>query len=213
MRYGSFCSGIEAPSVAWAPLGWEAAWFSEIDTFASAVLKHHYPAVPNPGDITDPPILKEISKYEPVDLVIAGTPCQSFSIAGQRKGMDDDRGDLTLTFLRLLGRIRPRWFIWENVPGVLSIEGGRTFGAILRKMAECGYGLAYRILDARYFGVPQRRRRVFVVGYLGDWRPATAVLLDSESLQGNTSTRRKAGEEIATTLGNGAGWWRKGMRT
>ena len=157
MIYGSVCSGIEAATVAWHGLGWRPAWFAEIDPFASAVLAHRYPDVPNYGDFT------KIESAGPIELLVAGTPCQSFSVAGRRLGLDDPRGNLTLEFLRLASRLRPRWIVWENVPGVLSIDGGRTFGAILGALAELGYGFAYRVLDAQYFGVPQRRRRVFVV--------------------------------------------------
>ncbi len=194
--YLSICSGIEAATVAWHQLGWQAQGFAEIDPFACAILKHHYPQVPLHGDFTK---LKE-HFYGAVDLLVGGTPCQSFSVAGLRRGLDDDRGNLTLEFIRLAQAARPRWLVWENVPGVLSIDGGRTFGTFLGGLAECGYGFAYRILDAQYFGVPQRRRRVFVVGYLGDWRPAAAVLFEHESLRGDITPRGKARQGIAATL-------------
>ena len=188
LNYLSICSGIEAATVAWHPLGWHPVGFSEIDPFARAVLAHHYPATPLHGDFTT---LTE-NDYGAIDLLVGGTPCQSFSVAGLRKGLDDDRGNLTLEFIRLAQRSRPRWLVWENVPGVLSIDRGRTFGSFLGGLAECGYGFAYRILDAQYFGVPQRRRRVFVVGYLGDWRPAAAVLFERESLRGDITPSREA---------------------
>ena len=187
LNYLSICSGIEAATVAWHPLGWHPACFSEIDPFARAVLAHHYPKVRLHGDFT---ALTE-NDYGAIDLLVGGTPCQSFSVAGLRKGLDDDRGNLTLEFIRLAQRARPRWLVWENVPGVLSIDGGRTFGSFLGGLAECGYGFAYRILDAQYFGVPQRRRRVFVVGYLGDWRPAAAVLFERESVRGDITPSRE----------------------
>lgn len=187
------CSGIEAATVAWHPLGWEPAWFAEIDPFASAVLKHHWPAVPNLGDFT-----KIGAEHEPIDLLVGGTPCQDFSVAGLRAGLDGARGNLTLEFFALSRRLRPRWLVWENVPGVLSIDGGRAFGAILRLVGECGYGFAYRVLDAQYAGVPQRRRRVFLVGYLGDWRPAAAVLFERHSLSGHPAPRREAGQGVAS---------------
>jgi DNA (cytosine-5)-methyltransferase 1 len=197
MKYGSVCSGIEAASVAWHPLGWRASFLSEIEAFPRAVLSHHYPEVPLHGDFTT--IRKD--QYEPIDLLVGGTPCQSFSIAGLRGGLDDERGNLALEYLKLAQRTRPRWLVWENVPGVLSSAGGRDFGAILGGLVELGYGFAYRVLDAQYvrvdgFGraVPQRRRRVFVVGHLGDWRRAAAVLFERESLSGNTAPRREAGE-------------------
>jgi DNA (cytosine-5)-methyltransferase 1 len=201
MRFGSVCSGIEAASVAWHPLGWRAAFLSEIEAFPRAVLSHHYPEVPLHGDFTT----IAAGEYEPIDLLVGGTPCQSFSVAGLRGGLDDDRGNLALEYLRLADRTRPRWLVWENVPGVLSSNGGRDFGAILGGMVELGYGFAYRVLDAQHFGVPQRRRRVFVVGYLGDWRPAAAVLFERHSLQGHSAPSRKAREAVAALTANGVG--------
>ena len=130
-----------------------------------------------------------------IDLLVGGTPCQSFSVAGLRKGLDDPRGNLMLEFLRIAQAKRPRWLVWENVPGVLSSNGGRDFGAFLTGLGHIGYGWAYRVLDAQYFGVPQRRRRVFVVAYLGDPRPARAVLFERHSLLGHPapgSTARQA---------------------
>lgn len=200
LKYLSICSGIEAATVAWHALGWKPAGFSEIDPFARAVLTEHYPDVPLHGDFT----AIDQSPHDAIDLLVGGTPCQSFSIAGLRKGLADDRGNLALEFIRLAKRTRPRWLVWENVPGVLSIDGGRAFGSFLGGLAECGYGFAYRILDAQYFGVPQRRRRVFVVGYLGDWRPAAAVLFELESLQRDITPGGKARERIADSLTVGA---------
>lgn len=205
LRYLSVCSGIEAATVAWHPLGFEAAGFSEIEPFARAVLSHHYPDVPLHGDFTT---LTE-NDYGAIDLLVGGTPCQSFSIAGLRKGFADDRGNLALGFIHLAQSAKPRWVVWENVPGVLSIDGGRTFGTFLGALAECGYGFAYRVLDAQYFGVPQRRRRVFVIGYLGDWRPAAAVLFERESLQRDITPRQKTEQEVAGTFKSRAssgGW-------
>ncbi|HEY0263676.1 MAG TPA: DNA (cytosine-5-)-methyltransferase [Granulicella sp.] len=132
-----------------------------------------------------------------IDLLAGGTPCQSFSVAGKRAGLDDPRGNLTIEFARLAGRLRPLWLVWENVPGVLSIDDGRTFGAFLGMLVQLGYGIAYRVLDAQYFGVPQRRRRVFVVGHLGDWRAAAAVLLERSSLSGYPPPRREARQGAA----------------
>jgi DNA (cytosine-5)-methyltransferase 1 len=185
MIFGSVCSGIEAASVAWLPLGWRCAWVAEIDPFCRAVLKHHYPEVPNYGDFTQIGITV---KPEPVDIIIAGTPCQDFSIAGLRAGLAGSHGQLTLEFIRLINRIRPQWVVWENVPGILSIDCGRAFGTFLAALGKCGYGFAYRILNAQYFGVPQRRRRVFVVGYFGDWRPAAAVLFERASLSSSSTS-------------------------
>jgi DNA (cytosine-5)-methyltransferase 1 len=196
MIYGSVCSGIEAATVAWRHLGWRAAWYAEIDPFASAVLAYRFPEVHNFGDFTQ--IAADAAGA--IDLLVGGTPCQSFSLAGRRLGLDDPRGNLTMEFLRLAARARPRWVVWENVPGVLSIDGGRTFGTVLRTLADLGYGLAYRVLDAQFFGVPQRRRRVFVVGCTGGWQAAAAVLFERESLRRDLAPRRQSGAEIAGTL-------------
>ena len=193
MRYGSVCSGIEAATEAWHPLGWEAAFYSEIEAFPCAVLRHHYPSVPNLGDMTK---FQEWPN-ESIDLLVGGTPCQSFSVAGLRKCLADPRGNLMLTYCAIAQRYMPRWVVWENVPGVLSSNGGRDFAALLRALEELGYGWAYRILDAQYFGVAQRRRRVFVVGYLGDWRPAAAVLFERESLRGCPAPSREKGQDVA----------------
>ena len=196
MIYGSVCSGIEAASAAWHGLGWKPAFFSEIEAFPRAVLQHSFPNVPLHGDFTT----IGADDYEPIDLLVGGTPCQSFSIAGLRGGLDDDRGNLALEFLRLADRTRARWVVWENVPGVLSSNGGRDFGSILGGLGELGYGWAYRVLDAQFFGVAQRRRRVFVVGHLGDWRRAAAVLFERHSLSGHPAPRRQTGEKPAGTL-------------
>ena len=196
MKYGSVCSGIEAASVAWEPLGWKASFLSEIDKFPRAVLRHHYPETPLHGDFTT----IQAGEYDPIDLLVGGTPCQSFSVAGLRGGLADDRGNLALEYLRLAQRLRPKWLVWENVPGVLSSAGGRDFGSILGGLVELGYGFAYRVLDAQFFGVPQRRRRVFVVGYLGDWRRAAAVLFERDCLSGNPAPRREAGQRPAPTI-------------
>ena len=195
MRYLSVCSGIEAASVAWHHLGWSPVGFSEIEPFPSAVLAHHYPNVPNYGDMT---------KHEQwplgpgsVDIPVGGTPCQSFSVAGLRKGLSDPRGGLMLTYLEIAQRLRPRWVVWENVPGVLSSNGGRDLGSFLGALGELGYGWAYRILDAQWVrtqrhprAVPQRRRRVFVVGCFGDGAAAAAVLFECESVQRDSAPRR-----------------------
>ena len=200
MKYLSLCSGIEAASVAWHPLGWKPVAFSEIEKFPSELLGHHYPNVPNMGDMTK---YKEWKLNDTIDLVVGGTPCQSFSVAGLRKGLEDPRGNLALTFCGILDKFRPKWFIWENVPGVLSSGGGRDFGSFLGAVAELGYGFSYRVLDAQNFGVPQRRRRVFVVGHLGDWRPAAEVLFEPESLSRHTEESRQKRKDTPrdTTLG------------
>ena len=192
--------------MAWHVMGWEPAFFSEIEPFPCSVLQHHYPNVPNLGDMT---------KYEEwpdhaIDLLVGGTPCQSFSVAGLRQGLADPRGNLMLTYLAIARRYQPRWLVWENVPGVLSSNGGRDFGTFIRGLEECGYHAAWRVLDAQYvrvdgfpYAVPQRRRRVFVVGYLGDWRRAAAVLLEREGMRGDSAPSRSKGERSAPTLSTG----------
>ena len=203
MKYLSVCSGIEAATVAWHPLGWRAVAYSEIEPFPSAVLAHHYPDVPNLGDMTK---YKEwdSERIGAVDVLVGGTPCQSFSVAGLRKGLEDPRGNLMLTFLGIADRYRPRYIVWENVPGVLSSNGGKDFGSFLGALGELGYGWAYRVLDAQWFGVAQRRRRVFVVGCLGDQRRAAEVLFESESVSRNTPPRREQGKRVAACLGASA---------
>jgi DNA (cytosine-5)-methyltransferase 1 len=199
MRYLSVCSGIEAATSAWDELGWEPVAFSEIEPFPSAVLKHHYPNVPNLGDMT---------KYKEwdigtIDILVGGTPCQSFSVAGLRKGLEDPRGNLALVYCGILDKFRPKWFVWENVPGVLSSNGGRDFGSFLGAVAQLGYGFSYRVLDAQYFGVPQRRRRVFVVGCLGGWEHSAEVLFESACLLRNPPpSREKRQGSTASPLGS-----------
>ena len=240
LRYGSVCSGIEAASQAWHPLGWEPVFFSEIEPFPCAVLAHRYGSnlpgevlaaggVPNLGDMTQ---FREWPDYA-IDLLVGGTPCQDYSVAGLRKGLAGDRGRLTLTFVEILRRYRPRWFIWENVPGVFSTNGGRDFARFLGDLSGqtvsvpnggwknagivtgsggigAAYGLAWRVLDTQFtrtclfpFALPQRRRRVFVVGYLGDWRRAAAVLFDRESLCGHPAPGRQAGQAAAHDVAAG----------
>jgi DNA (cytosine-5)-methyltransferase 1 len=198
MRFISVCSGIEAASVAWNPLGWEAEFLSEIEPFPCSLLSFRFPKVPNLGDMT---------KWRDwpsgtIGILVGGTPCQAFSVAGQRGGMDDPRGQLALGFCGIAAKYRPRWIVWENVPGVLSSGQGRDFGAFLGSLAGIGYSLAWRILDAQYFGVPQRRRRVFVVGHLGtDWRCPASVLFERESLSRNYSESGKKRKETSGTPG------------
>ncbi len=201
MKYGSVCSGIEAASVAWEPLGFQAQFFSEIEPFPCAVLNHHWPHIPNHGDMT---------KFEEwpnatIDILVGGTPCQSFSIAGLRKGLADPRGNLMLTYLAIAARYSPEWLVWENVPGVLSSNQGRDFAAFLNGLAELGYGFAYRILDAKHFGVPQRRRRVFLVANFGSWQRAAAVLFERASLSGHIApsgnTQKNASAFIESSFG------------
>jgi DNA (cytosine-5)-methyltransferase 1 len=179
-------------------LGWTPVAFAEIEKFPSQVLAHHFPHVPNLGDMT---------KYKDwdidrnaVDLIVGGTPCQSFSVAGLRKGLEDPRGNLALTFLGMVDHYRPEWVIWENVSGVLSSSGGRDFGSFLGALGQLGYGFCYRVLDAQYFGVPQRRRRVFVVAHSsGDSRRAAEVLFEPESLRGDSTKSNRKGEKSTSS--------------
>jgi DNA (cytosine-5)-methyltransferase 1 len=211
VRYLSVCSGIEAASVAWESLGWTPVAFAEIEKFPSKVLAHHYPGVANLGDMTR---FREWDiDRNSVDVLVGGTPCQSFSVAGLRKGLDDSRGNLALTFIAMVEHFKPEWVIWENVPGVLSSSGGRDFGSFLGALGQLGYGFAYRVLDAQYFGVPQRRRRVFVVAHSsGDSRRAAEVLFEPESLRGNHKTSRAQGQGIAdaSITGTVSSKWAKG---
>lgn len=204
MRYASVCSGVEAASLAWMPLGWEAVWFSEIEPFPCAVLKERFPDVPNLGDMTK---IKGEKYHGTVDLLVGGTPCQGFSVAGKQGGLNDPRSVLCLAYCGLLETMRPRWFVWENVPGVFSTNQGADFRAFLGKIDEIGYSVAWRVLDAQYVrvdgyprAVPQRRRRVFVVGHLGDWRYPASVLFEPESLQRDTPPRRVKGAGVARSL-------------
>jgi len=204
MKFGSVCSGIEAASAAWKPLGWEGSWFAEIEPFPCSLLAQHYPTVPNLGDITEESFIERARAAGPIDVLIGGTPCQSFSIAGLRGGLGDVRGNLALRFMQLVDELCPTFVVWENVPGVLSSNDGRDFGSILGSLVECGYGWAYRVLDAQYFGVAQRRRRVFVVGSLGNnWAAAAEILSIRESLQGHPAPSRETGEGLTGPLEQG----------
>lgn len=201
MRYISLCSGVEAASLAWEPLGWKPLMFAEVAPFPAAVLAHHWPHVPNRGDITQHGDWPDAA----VELVVGGTPCQAFSVAGKRGGLSDPRGRLMLAFLDVVARYRPRWVVWENVPGVLHSGRGRDFAAFIGGLVERGYCCAWRVLDAQFFGVPQRRRRVFVVGCFGDWERAAAVLFERAGVRGHFEPRRTAGEDIATLNASRAG--------
>ena len=227
MKYGSVCSGVEAASLAWLPLGWEAAWFSEIEPFPCAVLRERFPSVPNLGDMTKIQVEKMENGDQKftggdgtvvvvsggLDLLVGGTPCQGFSVAGKRAGLRDERSRLAMAYVRLLDIVRPRWFVWENVPGVLSNNGGRDFRAFLAAIDGVGYSLAWRVLDAQYTrvdgfprAIPQRRRRVFVVGTFGtDWQRSAQVLFDEAWRLGNTPPRRYARDCLAGGAESGAG--------
>lgn len=202
MRYVSVFSGIEAASVAWEPLGWEPMAFCEIDAFPSAVLAERYPDVPNLGDITKVNWGDFIEAHGIPDVVVGGSPCQSFSIAGGRESLDGE-SRLMFEYIRAVRDLRPRWLLWENVPGVLNTRDN-AFVQLLDSLQELGYGLAWRVLDAQFFGVVQRRRRVFLVGYLGDGGAPAAVLFEPESVSGNTQTSREKRQELAADARSGA---------
>lgn len=200
MKYVSIFSGIEAATVAWHPLGWEPLAFSEIDPFPSTVLQHHYPDIPNLGDITK----IDWSPYVgAADIVVGGSPCQSFSVAGKREGLAGASG-LMFEYIRAVRELRPRWFVWENVPGAFTSERGEAYRQLLSEMDALGYGLAWRVLDAQFFGVAQRRERVFLVGSLGTMRCAE-VLFERESLswdhQSSRQKRQALTEEAQERVG------------
>ncbi len=205
---------------------------SEIDAFPRAVLKHHFPEIPLHGDFTT----IEADEYGPIDILVGGTPCQAFSVAGLRGGISDDRGNLALEFLLLAKRLRPRWLVFENVPGIFSSlshaapdpcppedpvdlgcdgqeveteddyasEELHAFNCFLAALSELGYGFAYRVLDAQFAGLAQRRKRVFVVGYLGDWRCAAAVLFEPHGLSGYPPPSRKTRQDVARPITPGS---------
>ena len=216
ITYGSVCSGIESASVAWEPLGMKAAWFAEIEKFPSAVLAHHWPQVPNLGDMTMIAGLIKCGMIPAPELLVGGTPCQAFSVAGNRESLDDDRGQLTLEYVRLLNAIdeqreQPAVCVWENVPGVLNTKDN-AFGCFLGELAGSGCELqppngkrwgnaglingprrsiAWRILDAQFFGVAQRRRRVFVVASARDGFDPGQVLFEFDGVRRNTPSSRE----------------------
>lgn len=199
-RYVSIFSGVEAASLAWEPLGWEPVAFSEIEPFPCAVLAERWPDVPNLGDITKIDWKEEIDGA--IDLVVGGSPCQSFSVAGKREGLKGASG-LMFEYIRCVQELRPRWFLWENVPGALTSEDGGAFGQLLSEMDELGYSLAWRVLDAQFFGVAQRRRRLFLVGHLGAKSPAE-VLFEPDCLSGNPQSSREKRKELARRAGRSA---------
>ena len=207
MTYLSVCSGIEAVSVAWEPLGFTPIGFSEIEPFPCELLKQKYPNVKNYGDIT------QYEKWNAgeFDILVGGTPCQSFSIAGKRGGTADERGALMYDYLGIVETYRPRWVIWENVPGVLSSGKGLDFANFLTSLEECGYGWVYRVLDAQYFGVPQRRRRVFVVGHSDNRTDLAAeVLFEPESMCGNIAAGSETQKKTTAAIGKGVNYFRRG---
>ena len=207
MAYLSVCSGIEAVSVAWELLGFRPIGFSEIEPFPCELLKQKYPNVKNYGDMTQ----YEKWNIGQFDILAGGTPCQSFSIAGKRGGTADERGALMYAYLGIVETYRPRWIIWENVPGVLSSGKGYDFTSFLAGLEQCGYGWAYRVLDAQYFGVPQRRRRVFVIGHSDNRTDRAAkVLFEPESLCRDIAAGSETQKETTATIGKGVSYFRRG---
>ena len=216
MRYISVFSGVEAATLAWEPLGWEPVCFCEIDDFPSAVLRHRWPSVPNLGDITKVKWKEVLREWGPVDLVVGGSPCQSFSIAGKRNGLEGASG-LMWEYVRCVREVKPRWVLWENVPGALSSSHGEDFRCLLESLDALGYGLAWRVLDAQFFGVPQRRERLFLVGHLGEPWGACEVLFEPESLSWDLKSSREKRQELADRAGSGASCagfrWNAGGKT
>ncbi len=207
----SLFSGIEAATVAWEPLGWEPVAFAEVDAFPSAVLAERFPDVPNLGDVTKIDWNEVLEEHGAVDVVVGGSPCQSFSIAGNRDGLAGASG-LMWEYVRAISEIRPRWLVWENVPGALSSgpgkgkgkQVGEDFGCLLRALDELGYGLCWRVLDAQFFGVAQRRRRVFLVGRLGA-EPPVEVLFEPDGLRWDFESGAEKREGLARAAGIDAG--------
>lgn len=201
IRYISLFSGIEAASVAWQPLGWKPIAYAEVEPFPKNVLKQHYPNVPDLGDVTK---VDWKQYHHAADVVVGGSPCQAFSIAGLRKALDDPRGQLMLEYIRACHEIDPEWIVWENVPGVLSAEHGRAFQSLLEAVVELwpDGGAAWRVLDAQFFGVAQRRERVFLVVNTRDWRRAAPVLFERESLCRDSASSREKRETLAGGTAN-----------
>lgn len=204
IRYISLFSGIEAATVAWHQLGWKPIAYAEIEPFPKAVLRQHYPEVPDLGDVTK---VDWKQYHHAADVVVGGSPCQAFSIAGLRKALDDPRGQLMLEYLRACAEIDPEWIVWENVPGVLSAEHGRAFRSLLEAVAELwpDGGGAWRVLDAQFFGVAQRRERVFLVVNTRDWRRAAPVLFERESLCWDHQSSREKRKSLAGGTAGGVG--------
>ena len=200
MRYVSLFSGVEAASLAWLPLGFEPMAFSEIDPFPCAVLAHGFPDVPNLGDVSKIDWGDFIAGFGRPNVVVGGSPCQSFSVAGTRTGLKGASG-LMWEYVRAVRELVPRCFVWENVPGALSSLHGEDFGCLLRSMDELGYGLAWRVLDAQFFGVAQRRRRVFLVGVLGDAECACQILFERARVPWDTRPSREKRQELASRAG------------
>lgn len=198
MKFGSLFSGIGGFDLGFEQAGMECVWQCEIDNAARSVLAKHWPGVPCIEDVRN----VTRNNVPAVDLVCGGFPCQDLSVAGKRAGLAGDRSGLWFEFHRILTELRPQWVVIENVPGLLSSNRGADFAIILRGLVECGYGVTWRVLDAQYFGVAQRRRRVFIVGSLGDGRSAQ-VLFEREGLFGHPPARRAQGESLTPSVANG----------
>ena len=196
-------SGIGAPEVACREIDWR--WAAEVEKFPSAVLGARHPSIHNLGDVTADDFTDRARSIAAPDILVFGSPCQSFSVAGKRLGLDDPRGNLALVALNIARALRPRWLVFENVPGLLSSDEGRDFGLFLRALEDSGYLGCWRVLDAQYFGLAQRRRRVFLVGHLGDWRPPAAVLFERQSLSRDPAPRREPGTAVAALTADGVG--------
>jgi DNA (cytosine-5)-methyltransferase 1 len=217
LRYISVCSGMEAASVAWHHLGWKPVAFSEIEPFPCAILKHHFTQPNYPYDVPNLGSLTEFNTWPlatgDVDLLVGGTPCQAFSVAGKRGGLNDPRGQLMLSFLDLAAKLQPRYVLWENVPGVLSSgqPKGSDFGCFIQGLVERGYGVAWRMLDAQFHGVPQRRKRIFVcatrdpVTGLGDWKASAEILSLAEGLSRHLEESQQKGKGSSSDAEGGVG--------
>ena len=204
MRYISLFSGVEAATVAWRDLdGFEPVAFCEIDKFPSAVLAYRFPDVPNLGDITKVDWKEVLEEHGAIDLIVGGSPCQSFSIAGGRESLDGESA-LCFEYWRAVRDVRPTWFLWENVPGVLSTRDN-AFGQFVGALEELGYSMAWRTLDAQFFGVAQRRRRVFLVGCTRGGGASAAVLFEPESVSGNTQSSKQKRESLTRAAEKRAG--------
>ena len=203
MKFLSLFSGIDAASIAWKKLKFTCVGFSETDEFSCEVLRKRYPRVKNFGDISnisDQDIELLNKKYGKIDIVIGGSPCQSFSYAGKRTGIKDERGKLMLEYVRIIEKVRPNWLVWENVTGVLTSNKGKDFGCLLRLLDELGYSLAWRTFNARFFGIPQQRRRVFLVGHIGKSQNSYKVLFDEKSFLRNSEKVKKGKEKNTKNL-------------
>lgn len=238
ITYGSVCSGIEAATLAWEPLGWQAAWFAEIEPFPSRVLKHHWPDVPNYGDMTLLPARIQMGLVVAPDVLVGGTPCQAFSVAGMRQGLVDPRGALTIKFVEVSNAIddqrpdSPCVICWENVPGVLS-DKSNAFGCFLAALVGEGNPLeppggkwtnagcvsgpqrtaAWRVVDAQYFGVAQRRRRVFVVASAREGFDPVEVLFEFDGLRRDFAPSREKGKDAAAFTPSSINAYRPGIGT